>query len=213
MPRAVTKPSVLAVSALVLGFILFAAGCGGGSSGNGGPLVLTGFVTDAGVRNPIAGALISAQGHTATAGSNGFFTLEGVTGGTVSVTISAAAYQTVVLNVSLAGGSLAMGKVYLAPVHRSGTGSVRGHVTVSGAPAAAALVLIGAAQAQTDEAGQFALFNAPAGLQTLAAASADRAQIGYVQVTVPADGEVTGVNVALQGGPPPPPLQSIIDNR
>lgn len=184
---------------------LLLPGCGGGG-GAARFLAVTGFLTDAAMRTPIPGAVITAQGQSATAGSDGFFTLQNLTGGTVRITINATGYQPLVLDIALGGGSLALGKVYLPPAHVAGTGNLRGRVTVGGAPAVGAFVFIGTARAQTGEAGDFALFNAPAGLQTLTAASADRSRVGYIQVTVPADGEVTGISVALQGGPPPPPL-------
>ncbi len=205
MSRVSCRPCLpqFAVCALLSSLLL--TGCGGGSGG-ARFLTVTGFVTDAALRTPLPGAVVTAQGETTTAGSDGFFTLRNLTGGTVRVTINATSYQPLVLDVSLRGGSLALGKVYLSPTHVAGTGNVRGQITLGGAPAVAALVFIGTARAQTGEAGDFALFNAPAGLQTLTAASADRARIGQVQVTVPADGEVTGISIVLQGGPPPPPL-------
>jgi hypothetical protein len=205
------KASFLALPLCGAGLLVLVAvglaGCSGSSSGSssGGEATLTGFAVDAGSRAALAGAVAEAQGHSATADNGGFFTLAGLTSGTVSLTVSAAGHQTTTVSVSLPGGGLALGQVPLPPLHVAGDGDVSGQVTLSGVGVADARVVVGSVQSLTDASGNFTLYNVPAGPETLTAADSGGISVGVLTVVVPADGHLTGVVIALSGGPPPPP--------
>ena len=84
--------AALAVAALCVAL----AGCGGGGGGgssNSGSTRITGVVEDRQTNSPIAGATVQAGGSSAKTDANGAFAL-GVSPGKVTVTITAAGYQT-----------------------------------------------------------------------------------------------------------------------
>jgi hypothetical protein len=167
---------------------------------------VTGFVLDAGMLTPIAGAQVSAQGQTATTQANGFFSLTGLSRSPVVLSIAASSYEATQVTAVVSGGVQNLGNLYLAPFHEPGTGTVRGQVRMSGAPSPGATIAAGTRQARSDAGGNFTLYNAPAGLQILTASNSGGAAVGLATVNVPADGTVTGVVINLTSGPPPPPL-------
>ncbi len=196
--RGVAFALLIALSSALL------VGCGGG----GAPALLsvTGFVLDAGMLTPLAGAQVSAQGQTATTQANGFFSLTGLTRSPVTLTLTAAAHEPTQVTAAVSGGAQNLGNLYLAPTHQPGTGTVRGQVRMNGLPSPGATIAAGTCQARSDAGGNFTLYNAPPGLQILTASNSGGAAVGLAAVHVPADGVVTGVVINLTSGPPPPPL-------
>ena len=87
------RPLLALVAAVALGLGL--VGCGGGGNGGGtsSSTRITGVVVDRQTNDPVVGATVSAGGHSTKTNASGTFSL-GVSPGTLSVTISAAGYQT-----------------------------------------------------------------------------------------------------------------------
>jgi hypothetical protein len=200
--------ALLSVAGLVLLLALGLAGCGGSGSSSGssgGPTSLTGFLVDGGTLAALPGATASAQGHTATAGTGGFFVLSSLSAGNVNVTFSDPGHQTTIQSVSVPAGGLALGLVLLPPVHVAGTGDLSGQVTLSGFGVNGARVSVGSIQSITDSSGNFTLYNLPPGLVTVTGISSDGISTGTALATVVANGHVSGVLITLSSAPPPPP--------
>ncbi|HEY3398215.1 MAG TPA: carboxypeptidase-like regulatory domain-containing protein [Armatimonadota bacterium] len=194
-------------SALLLAIVLPAlvTGCGGGGGGGSTTLIVSGKVVNAGTLNPVQGALVSAQGQTVTTAGDGTFTLYNLAHNPVVITFGAAAYQTLQQTISVPGGGVNIGSVALVPAHRAGTGNVTGTVTVNGLAAAGASITGAGASARSNASGQFTLYNATPGTQTLTGSTSGGAAVGFAQVVVPADSTLSGVLLAITSGPPPPP--------
>lgn len=98
---------------------------------------VAGTVTDSSTGAPVAGATVSVAGKSATTGSDGKYSITGVTGGTYTLTVTATGYQswsssvtvvngsTVTLNAALTptstggGSNLALGKTFTASRYES----------------------------------------------------------------------------------------------
>jgi hypothetical protein len=84
-------PALVAVIALTFGLVGCGGGGGGGSSSSS--TRITGVVVDRQTNDPVVGATVSVGGHTAKTNSSGSFQL-GVAPGNITLTITAAGYQT-----------------------------------------------------------------------------------------------------------------------
>lgn len=193
---------------LVLPLALFLFGCGGG--GGAGPLnlIVSGIIADDGTLVGITGATVSSQGQTANTLGDGSFILYNLTQNPATLTLGAAGYQGRQEEITILGGAVNIGTLYLKPTHIGGTGIVTGQVTLNQFSAVGAIVFFDEWHtATTDQNARFTLYNVPAGNQTLTATNAAWTVVGYKHnVPVPADGTVDAGVIDMRSGPPPPPL-------
>ncbi|HSN17568.1 MAG TPA: carboxypeptidase regulatory-like domain-containing protein, partial [Gammaproteobacteria bacterium] len=132
---------------------------------------ISGTLTDAN-GTPVAGAVISVSGAdaaSATSASNGSYSISSLTPGAVTLTVSAAGYDTITVPASLAGGlvlnfSPALYPTGTTPSGADLTGSVQD--AQSGMPIAGATVTVGSSTVQTDSTGRFSLAGLTAGTYT-----------------------------------------------
>jgi hypothetical protein len=93
-------------SLLPAGLILLASCGGGGSDGGTGPSSdLSGTVTEATRATPVAGATVSVGSRQATTGADGRYELKGLSGGSVTLAVSAAGYEPFTQAVSVNAGA------------------------------------------------------------------------------------------------------------
>src|SRR2546423_1730097 len=73
--------------------------------GGGGAANLRGVITTIGTTNPVAGAAASAGGQSSTTGSDGRYSLTGLTATSVTLTITRSGYETYSKTVVLSAGA------------------------------------------------------------------------------------------------------------
>lgn len=197
------RTTVLGV-ALIVGLAVLLSGCGGGGGGGGGETVnLTGYVYDDGSLQPIGNATVAA-GSTSTLTSNtGTFTVLNVSSSQTTAKITAAGYQTKTVQIPAGSGSKSLGIIYLAPNQVSGTGNITGRLLSGGTPVGGATVTSQSRFATSKSDGLYTLYNVPAGVRTVQAAS-DGGSTGSASVTV-LTGQTVTANMTLSIAPPPPP--------
>jgi hypothetical protein len=156
---------------------------------------ITGTITDSVSNSPLAGATVSYSGGSTTTNSSGQYTLTGVTPGSVSLTVTLAAYNTSTGTATVVAGSTTTKNFSLILTPTSGT--ITGAVTdsVSQAKLQGVTVSYSGGSATTDSTGRYTLTSVPAGSVVLTAAST-----GYTstsKTTTVVAGSSTSVSFAL----------------
>jgi hypothetical protein len=131
---------------------------------------VTGSVTNT-FSAPLSGVSVSGGGATTTTLSDGTYTLNEVTPGSVTITASLTGYQTASTSVTVtADSSAAATAIQLAP---NNPGNVTGKVVSgTGSVIAGATITAGGLSTTTDATGTYTLNNVPAGSVTLSASAA-----------------------------------------
>jgi hypothetical protein len=168
--------------------------------GGSGASTLTGTIIDAGSSAPISGAVFSlSNGASNTSGSDGSFSVSGLSSGPYTATVSAAGYATQTLSLQIpARVTASLGSISLYPSNDSSapnTVTLVGTVVdgLSNKPlAGVAVTLVGGAPSATSNAqGQFTLVDIPSLSFQLHFAAAGYSDISY-SVTASAYGSVSG---------------------
>ena len=162
--------------------------------------------------NPVYPATVSASGRQAQTNPSGFFEISGASTGTVSFTVSATMYDTLIESRTLVTGSNDLSSVpfYLHPARLgSNRGSVSGTVqNMSGAPVADATISIQTGgqpfSAKSKTSGAFTVYNVLYGYGNLSAVGS-AGSYGPATINVDEPQEVLPSPIVLTSGPPPPP--------
>ncbi len=187
---------------LWISIIPLTAGCGGSGAASA---KLQGTVLDDATLEPIAGAGISIGASRARTDDDGRFSIATGEGGRL-LAIDAGGYEEKLVNVEIAPGVNDTGNLYLLPLLEGGKGGVRGRVLdLFGVAVAAATISCGNQAATSRGDGSFALYNIPAGTQTILALRDQDA--GWAN-TVVVPGEFSShVIINLGAAPPEPPAK------
>ncbi|MBQ7525757.1 MAG: carboxypeptidase regulatory-like domain-containing protein, partial [Abditibacteriota bacterium] len=123
---------------------------------------LSGYVTDLGF-NPIPGATVSVEGHTATAAADGSYTVTGIPNGSHAVTVSADGFISVTSSVTADGGAVRNNFAL-----KAARGDIWGHVKDTGGNALKDVdVTLGETTVKTDAEGIYTIPNVPNGAYTM----------------------------------------------
>ncbi|HVT04939.1 MAG TPA: carboxypeptidase regulatory-like domain-containing protein [Thermoanaerobaculia bacterium] len=128
---------------------------------------LSGTVTAAG--SPVSGAVVSAQGQTATTATDGRYLLTALTSGTTTVSISKSGFTTASQTVTLNAGANALNITLLASGSGGGgTSSLSGTIaTTTGTPIADATITTQSQTVTSGIDGKYNISGLPAGLSTV----------------------------------------------
>ena len=155
---------------------------------------LTGKVTNTSGA-PLLGASVTVGGNGAVTASDGSWSLQNITAGTVTVTAALGGYSSASESATVtAGNTTIAGTLALAPIN---PGNVTGQVVNgSGAALSGATVTADGVSSTTDANGNYTLANLPAGSATITASATGFAN-GTVTVTVTAGSTVTAPPITL----------------
>lgn len=161
----------------------------GGSTG-----AITGIVKNSSGA-PLLGAAVAAGGSSAVTASDGTWSIQNATAGTVTVTASLSGYSSASESATItAGNTTTAGALALAPVN---PGTVNGSVVnSSGTGVSGATVNSDGVTVTTDSAGAYTLANLPAGSATIVASATGFAN-GSQTVTVNGGSTVTAPPITL----------------
>lgn len=164
------------------------------SSGGATTGALTGKVTNTSGA-PLLGASVTVGGNGAITASDGTWSLQNISAGTVTVTAALGGYSSASESATVtAGNTTVAGTLALAP---NNPGNVTGQViNSSGTPVSAASVTADGVNTTTDSNGNYTLANLPAGSATITA-SATGFSNGTSTVTVTAGSTVTAPPITL----------------
>jgi thermitase len=180
------------------------------------PGSITGSVTDAEDRSPIAGATVSDGTRTTTTDTSGEYTIANVPSGTYQVTASKEGYQSSSMTVNVLSGGSAVANLSLTEVVLPG--SITGTVTdaENGSPIVGATVSDGTRTTTTDVAGEYTIADVPPGTYQVTASkegyqslsmtvnvlsgSSAVANLSLTEVTLP--GSITGTVTDAENGSP-----------
>lgn len=135
---------------------------------------VSGTVVDNDSHAPISGATVSYPGGSTTTDSNGAYTLNNVSTGTVTVTASASGYSSSSASVNVTAGGNANQNFFLTSTGgATGTGTISGQVVdvSNGAGISGATVNYGGGAATADSTGKFSFANVPAGTYSVSASA------------------------------------------
>lgn len=155
---------------------------------------LTGKVTNSS-GSPLLGASVTVGGNGAVTASDGSWSLQNLTTGTVSVTAALSGYSSASENATVTAGNTAVaGTLALAPIN---PGNVTGQVVNgSGAAVSGATITAQGISTTTDTSGNYTLANLPAGTTTITASATGFAN-ATASVTVTAGTTVTAPTITL----------------
>lgn len=155
---------------------------------------LTGKVTNSS-GSPLLGASVTVGGNGAVTASDGSWSLQNLTAGTVTVTAALGGYSSASESATVtAGNTTVAGTLALAPIN---PGNVTGHVVNSSGGAVSGATVSGeGVSTTTDSNGNYTLANLPAGSAAITASATGFANAG-VNVTIAAGSTVTAPQITL----------------